>query len=107
MKANDKSVLLRVFGAAIIIFAAMGIAGCGKTYSRDDFNKLVVNKSESEVKSAVGEPAWINDGKPTTWIYHSKTFDAANQNKSDSKASLTFGPDAAGGQEKVIEVRYE
>jgi hypothetical protein len=53
----------------------------------------------------LGEPAWIDD-KPVTWIYHDKALAAAN-NKDDDKVPLTFAPDAATGQEKVIDIRVE
>ena len=107
MKAIDKGVLLRIISAVLLIFAVLEIGGCGKSYSRDEFSKLVMHKSAAEVKSALGEPAWINEGKPVTWIYHRKTFDAANQNKDDDKVSLILVPDAATGQENVIDVRFE
>ena len=106
MKAMDKGVLLRVFSAALVVLAVLGISGCGKAYSRDEFNQLVMHKSQAEVKNVLGEPAWINDGKPVMWVYHDKTFDAANK-KDDDKVSLTFAPDAATGQEKVIDIRFE
>ena len=106
MKAIDKGILLRVFCAALLLAAALGIAGCGKAYSRDEFNKLVMHKTPAEVKSAVGEPAWINDGKPITWIYHDKTFDSTTK-KEDDKVSITFGQDTASGQEKVVDIRFE
>lgn len=85
----------------------LGLAGCGKTYNHDEFSKLVMHKSEAEVRSALGEPSWINDGKPVTWMYYRKTYDAANQNKDDYKASLKFAPDAATGQDKVVDVQFE
>ena len=107
MNAIDKSVLLRIFSAALLIFAVLGTAGCGKTYSHDEFSRLVMHKSAAEVKSALGEPAWISEGKPVTWVYHRKTFDAANQNKSDDKVSLIIAPDAATGEDKVVEVRFD
>ncbi len=106
MRANDKGVSLRIFSVALLIFSVLGIASCGKRYSRDEFNQLAMHKSQAEVKTALGEPAWINDGKPVMWIYHDKTFDAA-KNNDDDKVSLTFAPDAANGQDKVIDIRFD
>jgi len=106
MKALEKGVLFRAFGA-VLLLAVFGIAGCGKSYSRNEFSQLVMHKTEAEVKSALGEPAWINEGKPVTWIYHRKTFDAANQNKEDDKVSLIFAPDVPTGQDKVIDVKFD
>ena len=106
MKVIDKGNLLPIFSAVLLIVAVLGIAGCGKRYSHDEFSQLTMHKSQAEVKTTLGEPAWINDGKPVMWIYHGKTFDSA-KNKDDDKVSLTFAPDAATGQERVIDIRFD
>ena len=101
-----KSVVLRLGGAMVVALAVLSMSGCGKSYSHDEFNALVMHKSEAEVKQVLGEPAWINDGKPAMWVYHGKTFDAAN-NKKDDKVSLTFGAEGSAGEQKVVDIRFD
>ena len=105
MRTIGKGVVSRIFGAALTILAVIGIAACGKTYGREEFSKMVMHKSPAEVTAAVGEPAWINDGKPSMWLYRNKTFDAAK--KDDHQVTLTFAIDATTGQETVVDVRFE
>ena len=50
---------------------------------------MVMHKSPADVKATLGEPAWINDGKPLMWIYHDKTFDAAKKVDDQVSSSLT------------------
>jgi len=106
MRADDKSLLLSIFHAALVLFVLVGLAGCGKNYSRDQFTQMAMHKTEAEVRGVFGEPSWISDGNPKTWIYYHKTFDVANQNKDDYKASLKFAPDAAAGSDKVVNVEF-
>ena len=77
-------------------FAASALlAACGNTFSRDDFTKAVVGKSEKEVTTAVGKPSSVQEGdaEHATWIYTHQTFDLNNQNRIDSTTSVTFeGP---------------
>ena len=101
MNSTDNGLLLRLFNAALLLFLLLGLAGCGKDYSREQFTQLTMHKTEAEVRNALGEPARISDGKPKTWYYYGKTYNAANQNKDDYSASLKFAPDAASGQDGV------
>lgn len=76
-------------------FLAIALAGCGNTYSRDDFMTGVMGKSEQEVKTQYGAPAAVDEANPdrVTWTYKRETFDLANQNRIDSKTTVIFeGP---------------
>ena len=80
---------------AAALAATALLAACGNTYSRDDFTKAVVGKSEQEVTQAVGKPSSVQEGdaEHATWIYTHQTFDLSNQNRMDSTTSVIFeGP---------------
>lgn len=103
MKMTDKKVSFRSFSAALLIFAVLGFAGCGEDYTRAKFSQLVMDKTEAEVKTAVGEPNLI---KGDQWFYFRRTFNAKNENKADYKATLTFALDKATGQRTVHGVEF-
>ncbi len=86
-----------------MVFFALGLNGCGEEYSRTKFKQLVMNKTEAQVKEAVGEPLLVKDGR---WYYFRITYDGKNENKEDYKASLTFKKDAATGQNIVSGVDF-
>ena len=80
---------------AAALAASALLAACGNTYSRDDFTKAVMGKSEAEVTTAVGKPASTeeNAAERATWTYKNETFDLTNQNRIDSKTTVIFeGP---------------
>lgn len=92
-----------MFYAALLVFVALGFNGCGEDYSRTKFKQMVMNKTEAQVKEAVGEPLLVKDGK---WYYFRITFDSKNDNKEDYKASLTFKKDPTTGQNVVSGVEF-
>lgn len=80
---------------AAALAASALLAACGNTYSRDDFTKAVVGKSEKEVTAAVGKPSSVTetDANHATWTYSRQTFDLSNQNRMDSTTTVIFeGP---------------
>jgi outer membrane biogenesis lipoprotein LolB len=79
---------------AALVASAL-LAACGNTFSRDDFTKAVVGKSEQEVTTAVGKPSSVKetDAEHATWTYSHQTFDLNNQNRIDSTTTVIFeGP---------------
>src|SRR4051812_49235726 len=97
----------RAFGVAMMVAAIFALSGCGKTYSRSEFNQMVMHKTEDQVRSVLGEPSYVSDGKPLTWMYYRKTFNAGNQNKEDYRAVLKFSTDGASHQHTVTDVEYD
>jgi hypothetical protein len=81
-----------VLAAALMV--GTFLTGCGNTYSRDDFTTGVIGKSETEVTAKFGKPASVESGtEREVWTYSRETFDLANQNRIDSKTTVTFeGP---------------
>jgi hypothetical protein len=81
------------------------LAGCGNTYSRDDFTAGVIGKSEAEVTTKFGKPAGVEASpERAVWTYNRETFDLSNQNRIDSKATVTFeGP---AGQRHATKVDF-
>ena len=80
---------------AAVLAASTLLAACGNTFSRDDFTKAVVGKSEDEVTKAVGKPSSVTetDTEHATWVYKHQTFDLTNQNRIDSQTTVIFeGP---------------
>ena len=59
-------------------------------YGRDEFKRLVVGKTQAEVKGMLGDPSKTSeaDGE-TIWQYEAVTVDPANE-KTDSSAVLRF-----------------
>ena len=84
----------RLFTACALA-ALVLIAACSRPFSRDDFTTAVMGKSEQEVVTAIGKPASVkeDDAEHATWTFSHQTFDMSNQNRMDSKATVTFqGP---------------
>jgi hypothetical protein len=91
---------------AAVLLSASWLAACGNTYSREDFMKAVVGKSETEVTTQFGKPASVDEKDPqhVIWTYNRETFDLANQNRIDSKTMVIFeGP---AGARHVVNVEY-
>ena len=106
MKGNRKRFWSSVINAVLSGVLIVGLTGCAKDYSRDQFTQLTLHKTESEVRTAVGEPSWISDTKPKTWTYYRRTFNAKDNNKDDYKATLKFATDSATGQDRVVNVEF-
>lgn len=71
-----------------------------KTYTRDEFRKLVVGKTPDEVIAAVGRPDSTQDsGRDPTWYYDSRTRDPVS-GKIDFHAQVIFQDG------KVVRVNY-
>ena len=110
MTANmNSSVSLRTLGTALLTVAMLVMAGCGNVYVHEEFDKLTMNKSATEVEGAIGKPTAVDTNNPAhvTWTYYSKTFDIENQNKRDIKAVLVLEPDQSTKQLKVVKVEYQ
>ncbi len=94
------------FTQLAVTFLTIGLlAGCGKDFSREQFKSLTMNKTEAEVREAVGNPSWVSNTQPPRWIYYHKTFDAA-QHHDDYSATLDFEKDPATDQSKVASVQF-
>jgi hypothetical protein len=95
----------RAFCATALLLS-VSLTGCGNTYSRDDFTKGVLGKTEQEVTTAYGKPKSVDETNPehVIWTYTRETFDLANQNRIDSKTLVIFeGP---AGSRHVAKVDY-
>ncbi len=101
--------LRRTLVAGFLALAATSLAGCGEFRERGDFQKLVENKNDDEVRKSVGKPTAIDSSDPqrVTWVYEAATFDISNKNKRDGKTMVVFKPDAGSGKLRVSEVRFE
>ena len=93
----------RVLSASLLTLAVLGLSGCGPDYSRTDFSQKVMNKTEAQVKAALGTPGLVKDG---VWYYFSETYNAENGNKNDYKTGVTFKKDGASGENKVSAVNF-
>jgi hypothetical protein len=95
----------RAFWAAVLLLTA-SLTACGNTYSRDDFTKGVLGKTEQEVTTTYGKPKSVDESNPdhVVWTYTRETFDLGNQNRIDSKTLVIFeGP---AGSRHVAKVDY-
>ena len=97
--------LIVVIGGAILVLCGGGGAvaafvlwkakpgavtgGQKKTYTRDEFRKLVVGKTEAEVIAAVGRPDGTQNYGTPFWFYHGVTVDEVS-GKTDTSAQLVF-----------------
>lgn len=74
-----------------------------KTYSRDEFTKLVMGKTGDEVIKRLGRPDTTQENASTpdspTWFYHDITIDPVS-GKTDYAAQLIFD------RGKVVNVNY-
>lgn len=104
---SGNSFLKRMLGAAFVVVMLL-IAGCGDIYGHDEFDKMVMNKSEDAVTTEVGKPESVDKSNPAhvVWTYYSKTYDINNENKRDSRTMVIFTPNAT-GKLQVAEVKYE
>ena len=104
-----KEFLSRILGTALLAIAMLVTAGCGDVYLHEQFDKLVMSKSEAEVQSAIGKPTAVDSNNPArvTWTYYSKTADIENQNKRDVKTVLIFEPDQTTKKLKVVKIEYQ
>jgi hypothetical protein len=77
--------------------------------SREDFSARVKDKSDAEVKQAIGKPAAIQETAPdqVTWTYNSRTFNVEERNKFDSKSVVVFSKAGAEGKLRAVDVRFE
>jgi hypothetical protein len=91
---------------AAVLLVSTCLAACGNTYSRDDFTKGVIGKTEQEVASQYGKPQSVDDSNPdhVVWTYTRETFDLANQNRIDSKTIVIF--EGAAGSRHVAKVDF-
>ena len=89
---------------AAALLLSTGLTACGNTYSRDDFMKGVMGKTEQEVTTQYGKPKSVDESNPehVVWTYTRETFDLGNQNRIDSKTMVIFeGPSGSRHVAKV------
>lgn len=100
MRPKWQGIALVAVCGAIAVLAGIG---CGKpfkaastqqakkTYTREEFRKLVVGKTKDEVKEALGPPDSTDDNGTGDfwWTYSHRSVDPAN-NKIDSISFIKF-----------------
>ena len=98
----------RMLGGVLVAIAMLVMAGCGNIYGHEELQKLVMNKSDTEVEKSLGKPLAVDNADPARvmWTYNALTYDITNQNKRDAKTVLVLTPDAT-KKLKVVEVKYE
>ena len=81
-----------ILRGALVPILALALTACGDIYSREDFTKAVVGKSDDEVSKQFGKPGIVDTSNPkrVVWTYIRETFDLANQNKRDPKTMVIF-----------------
>jgi hypothetical protein len=94
---------------AVALTLGVALSACSEMLSREDFAARVKDKTDVEVKQAVGKPAAIDDSKPdqVIWTYNSKTFNIEERNKFDSKSVVVFAKAGSEGKLKAVDVRFE
>ena len=95
--------------AVASVVASLLVAGCGDLYDRTDFTRLVQNKSEQEIRKAVGKPSTVDSSNPerVIWTYTTATFDPTNSNKRDTKTIVVLKPEKPGSTLRATEVLFE
>jgi hypothetical protein len=95
----------------LFVLAVLPFTGCdttpqgtkderNKKYTRDEFQNLVMGKTENEVRNSLGRPTKIkgDDKQPSVviWVYgHVTTYDPATQ-REDGGVEVSFAPEGAG-----------
>jgi hypothetical protein len=99
----------KVAAVATAISLGVALAACSEMLSREDFAARVKDKSDAEVKKAVGTPAAVDESRPdqVTWTYNSRTFNIGENNKFDSKAVVVFSKAGSDGKLKAADVKFE
>ena len=95
--------------AAAAACCALVLSACGDTgggYPRGVFYGLVIDKTEAQVKSKLGEPAEVQrlDEDHIRFVYRGKTFDPDNLNASDGRTVLEL--ERKDGRLIVVDVTY-
>jgi hypothetical protein len=97
--------------ASVVVAVTLGLAlsACSEMLSREDFAARVKDKSDAEVKKAVGTPAAVDESRPdqVTWTYNSRTFNIGENNKFDSKAVVVFSKAGSDGKLRAADVKFE
>ena len=109
MKYTMNSGSLGRLVSVALMAAGLLLAGCSEMLSRPDFAARVKDKSDTEVAKLIGKPSAVDESKPdrVTWTYTSRTFDIDHGNKFDSKATVVFSKNAAGGKLVATDVQFE
>lgn len=91
---------------AALVVTSLAMTACGDIYSRDDFVKAVMDKSEVEVSQKFGAPAAVYTRIPerVIWVYERETFDLGNENRRDPKTSVIF--EERDGERRVTNVEF-
>lgn len=97
----------RALCAAALALPLLITAGCGDLYTRDDFTKAAMTRSEPEVQKQFGKPAEVDSQNPkrVVWVYRTTTFNIDKGNARDEKTLVIFEPDAD-GKLKVTGVEF-
>jgi hypothetical protein len=98
----------KMVSAAIALTLGVALSACSEMLSREDFAARVKDKSDVEVKQAIGKPAAV-DEKPdqVTWTYNSRTFNIEEGNKFDSKTVVVFSKAGTEGKLRAVDVKFE
>jgi hypothetical protein len=101
---NDTRVVRWLCAAAL----AVTLAACSGGYQRGIFTGYVVDATDEEIKSKVGNPDEIDSKDPAAikFVYKKKTFDPDNMNKTDEKTIVVLKKDPASGKWKGSEVLF-
>ena len=95
--------------SALVLVPLLLVSGCGNVYSREDFTKAVVGKSDEEVQQQFGKPDAVESSgaEKVTWVYNHKTFDLAHQNKMDAKTIVTLERLSDAGKSSATRVDFD
>jgi hypothetical protein len=99
----------RIVGAALFTSVILLMSGCAEVYGHEEFTKMIMNKSEDEVTTAIGKPERVDAGNPAhvVWTYYGRTYDIENKNIRDAKEQVIFEPSAATHKLEVVDIKYE
>ena len=96
-------------GAAMLVAASIGLAGCGERVTREEFSTNVLHKSTKEVSKRFGDPAAVEEGPESIkWVYTSKTLNVSDSGWSvDPKTIVVFTKPSAEGAATAAEILYQ
>lgn len=99
----------KVVSAAVAVTLGLALSACSEMLSREDFAARVKDKSDNEVKQAIGKPTAVDESRPdqVTWTYNSRTFNIQEGNKFDTKSVVVFSKAGTEGKMRAVDVQFE